>query len=97
MNKYVALIDLQYTTFCQLDSYVLELLLFLQDILSFRYLLRDIYEDLVGRLIELSTEENILLSQPCRDNTLYLLKLIDDMLISELDTKLPVQSSALSS
>lgn len=55
----------------------------------YRYLLRDIYEDLMKRLVDLSSRENILSLQPCRDNTLYLLKLIDEMLISELDNKLP--------
>ncbi|KAI3504943.1 hypothetical protein L1887_26753 [Cichorium endivia] len=56
---------------------------------SYWYLLRDIYEELMKRLVDLSSKENILSSQPCRDNTLYLLKLIDEMLISELDNKLP--------
>ncbi|KAL4566093.1 hypothetical protein LXL04_030203 [Taraxacum kok-saghyz] len=56
---------------------------------SYWYLLRDIYEDLMKRLVDLSSRENILSSQPCRDNTLYLLKLVDEMLISELDNKLP--------
>lgn len=57
---------------------------------SYWYLLRDIYEDLMKQLVELSSTENILSLQPCRDNTLYLMKLIDEMLISELDNKLPV-------
>ncbi|XP_023750494.1 BEACH domain-containing protein B isoform X2 [Lactuca sativa] len=56
---------------------------------SYWYLLRDIYEDLMKRLVDLSSRENILSSQPCRDNTLYLLKLVDELLISELDNKLP--------
>lgn len=34
--------------------------------------------------------DNIFISQPCRDNTLYLLRLIDEMLISEIDKELPV-------
>ncbi|KAJ9567814.1 hypothetical protein OSB04_003780 [Centaurea solstitialis] len=55
----------------------------------YRYLVRDIYEDLLKQLVDLSSRENILSMQPCRDNTLYLLKLIDEMLISELDNKLP--------
>ncbi|XP_022855737.1 BEACH domain-containing protein B-like [Olea europaea var. sylvestris] len=58
--------------------------------ISYQSFLRDIYEDLIQRLIELSTEENIFVSQPCRDNMLYLLKLVDEMLISEIDHKLPV-------
>lgn len=73
------------------DTRVLKLcFLFLQNNISYRYFLRDIYEDLVRRLLELSSEENIFLSQPCRDNTLYLLKLIDEFLISEIDGRLPV-------
>lgn len=63
---------------------------FEQDSISYRCLLRDIYEDLVQRLTELSSEDNIFLSQPCRDNTLYLLKLVDDLLIFEIDAKLQV-------
>lgn len=64
--------------------------LFIQDGLSYKYLLRDIYEDLVQRLVELSSVDSIFLRQPCRDNMLYLLKLVDDLLISEIDAKLPV-------
>ncbi|XP_076899562.1 BEACH domain-containing protein B isoform X2 [Bidens hawaiensis] len=56
---------------------------------SYRYMLRDIYEDLMKQLVDLSSRENILSLQPCRDNTLYLLKLVDEMLISELDNSLP--------
>lgn len=40
--------------------------------------------------MELSAEDNVFSSQPCRDNMLYLLRLIDEMLISEVDTILPV-------
>ena len=40
--------------------------------------------------MDLSSEENIFASQPCRDNTLYLLRLVDEMLSSEIDLKLPV-------
>ncbi|KAH7567643.1 hypothetical protein JRO89_XS07G0111300 [Xanthoceras sorbifolium] len=57
--------------------------------LSYNHFLRDIYEDLIRRLVDLSSEENIFISQPCRDNTLYLLRLVDEMLISEMDPKLP--------
>ncbi|XP_071693148.1 BEACH domain-containing protein B isoform X2 [Rutidosis leptorrhynchoides] len=56
---------------------------------SYWYLLRDIYEDLMTSLVELSSKENIISLQPCRDNTLYLLKLVDELLVSELDSKLP--------
>ncbi|CAL5385752.1 unnamed protein product [Camellia sinensis] len=57
--------------------------------ISYQYLLRDIYEDLIRRLIDLSSEDNIFVSQPCRDNTLYLLRLVDETLISEINQKLP--------
>lgn len=57
---------------------------------SFKYFLRDMYEDLIQMLVDLSSGENIFVAQPCRDNTLYLLRLIDDMLIAELDHQLPV-------
>ncbi|XP_062026093.1 BEACH domain-containing protein B isoform X1 [Rosa rugosa] len=60
---------------------------------SFRYLLRDIYKDLIRGLLELSSEESIFVSQPSRDNTLYLLRLIDEMLISEMDQNLPFPAS----
>ncbi|KAL6578417.1 hypothetical protein OROMI_010745 [Orobanche minor] len=51
--------------------------------ISYKSFLRDLYEDLIQKLINLSTKENIFVSQPCRDNTLYLVKLVDEMLISE--------------
>ncbi|GLU16070.1 hypothetical protein SLE2022_325200 [Rubroshorea leprosula] len=56
--------------------------------IAYRYFLRDIFDDLIGRLLGLSSEENIFISQPCRDNTLYLLRLVDEMLISEIDNKI---------
>ena len=40
--------------------------------------------------MELSAVDNIFITQPCRDNTLYLLRLVDEMLISEIDQNLPV-------
>lgn len=58
--------------------------------ISYQHLLRDIYEDLIQRLVDFSSEDNIFISQPCRDNTLYLLRLVDEMLITEMDDKLPV-------
>ncbi|KAA8528370.1 hypothetical protein F0562_035725 [Nyssa sinensis] len=67
---------------------------FEQGSISFRRLLRDIYEDLIRTLIDLSSEDNIFVSQPCRDNTLYLLRLVDEMLIFELDHKLPFPTSS---
>ncbi|XP_020218624.1 BEACH domain-containing protein B isoform X2 [Cajanus cajan] len=56
---------------------------------SYKIFLRDIYEDLIQNLVELSAADNIFISQPCRDNTLYLLRLIDETLISEIDKELP--------
>lgn len=48
------------------------------------------YEDLVRKLLDLSAVENVLVTQPCRDNMLYLLKLVDEMLLSEMKFNLPV-------
>ncbi|OMO50809.1 hypothetical protein CCACVL1_30251 [Corchorus capsularis] len=64
-----------------------------QDGISYRYLLRDIYDNLIQRLVDLSAEENIFSSQPCRDNTLYFLRLVDEMLISELANELPLPAN----
>ncbi|KAM3682516.1 hypothetical protein ACJW31_12G078200 [Castanea mollissima] len=61
---------------------------------SYQFLLRDIYDDLIRSLMNLSSEENIFVSQPCRDNTLYLLRLVDEMLSSEIDLKLPFPASS---
>ncbi|KAJ1424747.1 WD40/YVTN repeat-like-containing domain superfamily [Sesbania bispinosa] len=55
----------------------------------YRFFLRDLYEDLIRNMVDLSAVDNIFIAQPCRDNTLYLLKLIDEMLISEIDKELP--------
>ncbi|XP_042020550.1 BEACH domain-containing protein B-like isoform X1 [Salvia splendens] len=57
--------------------------------ISYQSFVRDIYEDLTQKLINSSAEENIFICQPCRDNTFYLVKLVDEMLISELDNRLP--------
>ncbi|KAJ4963542.1 hypothetical protein NE237_023481 [Protea cynaroides] len=62
--------------------------------ISCRDLLRDIIEDLVGRLVELSSEGNFFVSQPIRDNTLYLLRLVDEMLIAEIGHKIPYPGSS---
>ncbi|CAK7347274.1 unnamed protein product [Dovyalis caffra] len=53
--------------------------------ISCRKLLHDIFEDLIQRLVDFSFEENIFAAQPCRDNTLYLLQLMDEMLVAEID------------
>ncbi|KAI4307513.1 hypothetical protein L6164_030691 [Bauhinia variegata] len=60
---------------------------------SYRSLLRDIYDDLIQSMVELSAVDNIFISQPCRDNALYLLRLVDEMLMSEIDQKLPYPGS----
>ncbi|CAL1372181.1 unnamed protein product [Linum trigynum] len=52
---------------------------------SYHWLLRDIYEDAIERLLDSCFEENVFAVQPCRDNTLYLLRLLDEMLCSEMD------------
>ncbi|XP_010474048.1 PREDICTED: BEACH domain-containing protein B-like [Camelina sativa] len=54
----------------------------------YRSFLRDLYEDLIQRLVELSSEDNIFLSHPCRDNVLYLLRLVDEMLVREFGSRL---------
>ncbi|TVU00170.1 hypothetical protein EJB05_54428 [Eragrostis curvula] len=64
-------------------------------------LLRDIFEDLVGSLLEASSEESIFISQPCRDNILYLLKLSHELFLDQIGIKLlfplPDMSAQLSS
>lgn len=67
----------------------------LQGQLSSSYLLRDILDDIVGSLLQTSSEENIILSQPCCDNVLYLLKLIQELLFNQIGIKLLVQSFVL--
>uniref|UniRef100_A0A0E0GD47 BEACH domain-containing protein n=1 Tax=Oryza nivara TaxID=4536 RepID=A0A0E0GD47_ORYNI len=64
------------------------LLKFGQGQLSSSYLLRDILDDIVGSLLQTSSEENIILSQPCCDNVLYLLKLIQELLFNQIGIKL---------
>ncbi|KAF6143571.1 hypothetical protein GIB67_029740 [Kingdonia uniflora] len=56
-------------------------------------LLNDIFEDLIASLADLSSQESIFVLQPCRDNTLYLLKLIDEMFIFKMEDKLPYPAS----
>uniref|UniRef100_A0A0E0JVW3 BEACH domain-containing protein B n=1 Tax=Oryza punctata TaxID=4537 RepID=A0A0E0JVW3_ORYPU len=58
-------------------------------------LIRDIFEDIVGSLLETSSEEN-LFSQPCRDNILYLLKLIHELFVDQIGIKLLFPSPGLS-
>lgn len=80
-------IAIVFFSFCLLNH---ESGLHLQEELSHSRFLRDIYEDLIGSLVEISLEENIFTSQPCRDNTLYLLKLINELVIIESGDKLLV-------
>ncbi|KAH7849592.1 hypothetical protein Vadar_020109 [Vaccinium darrowii] len=62
--------------------------------ISYHCLLRDVYGDLIRRLLDLSSGDNIFILQPCRDNTLYLLRLIDEMLISEIYHNIPFPTSS---
>uniref|UniRef100_A0A0D9WT97 BEACH domain-containing protein n=1 Tax=Leersia perrieri TaxID=77586 RepID=A0A0D9WT97_9ORYZ len=64
------------------------LLKFDQGQLSSSCLLRDILDDIVGNLLQTSSEENIFLSQPCCDNVLYLLKIIQELLFNQIGIKL---------
>ncbi|MED6109928.1 hypothetical protein PIB30_038190 [Stylosanthes scabra] len=73
----------------QLEETVNFLIMHSEDGTSCPIFLRDMYDDIIQNLVELSAVDNIFISQPCRDNTLYLLRLIDDMLISEIDKELP--------
>lgn len=61
-----------------------------QNDVPYRSFLRDLYEDLIQRLVELSSEDNIFLSHPCRDNVLYLLRLVDEMVVREFGSRLLV-------
>ncbi|XP_057974811.1 BEACH domain-containing protein B isoform X2 [Malania oleifera] len=61
--------------------------------IQYRLLFRDLFMDLVQRLVDLPSEDNIFITQPCRDNTLYLLRLVDEMLVSEVDHNLPYPAS----
>lgn len=62
----------------------------MQEKLSHLNFVRDIFEDLIERLVGMSYEENFFVLQPCRDNALYLLKLLDEMLINEKGHKFMV-------
>lgn len=66
----------------------------LQGQLSSSYLLRDILDDIVGSLLQTSSEENIFLSQPGCDNVLHLLKLIQELLVNQIGIKLLVNFKA---
>jgi hypothetical protein len=53
-------------------------------------MLRDIFEDLIGSLLETSSEESVFNSQPCRDNILYLLNLSHELFVDQIGIKLLV-------
>ncbi|CAM8878100.1 unnamed protein product [Rhodiola kirilowii] len=61
--------------------------------IPYKNLLRDMYDDLVKRLLAVSSDDSILISQPCRDNVLLLLRLVDETLVSDIDHKLPFPAS----
>ncbi|XP_015579782.2 BEACH domain-containing protein B isoform X1 [Ricinus communis] len=63
--------------------------------IPYRYFLRDIFEDLVQRLVDFSYDENIFSGQPCRDNALFLLRMIDEMLVSDVDHKVLFPANGL--
>ncbi|KAL6873753.1 hypothetical protein ACP4OV_013835 [Aristida adscensionis] len=52
--------------------------------LSNSYFLRDILNDIAGSLLQTSVEENIFLLQPCCDNVLYFLKLIQELIVNQI-------------
>ncbi|XP_062179129.1 BEACH domain-containing protein B-like [Phragmites australis] len=63
--------------------------------LSSLYLLRDILDDIAGSLLLTSVEENIFLLQPCCDNALYFLKLIQELIVNQIGIKLLFPSPSL--
>lgn len=65
--------------------------------LSHTNLIREIFEDIIGSLVEVASDGNLFLTQPCRDNTLYLLRLVDELLISESGDKFMLPGSDISS
>ncbi|EPS68659.1 hypothetical protein M569_06109, partial [Genlisea aurea] len=61
---------------------------------SYQYqcFLRDLYEDVICKLTSLSDEDKFFVSLPSRDNMLYLLKLVDEMLLFDMGYCLPFPS-----
>eukprot|EP01018_Ginkgo_biloba_P014188 Gb_28819 [translate_table: standard] len=57
--------------------------------LSRKHLIHELLEDLVQGLLDIASKQNMLTVQPCRDNTLYLLTLIDEILIKDTLDYLP--------
>ncbi|KAF8687356.1 hypothetical protein HU200_043042 [Digitaria exilis] len=58
--------------------------------------LRDILDDIAGILLQESVEDNIFLVQPCCDNVLYFLNLIQELLFDQMGIKLLFPSPNLS-
>ncbi|XP_057837661.2 BEACH domain-containing protein B isoform X1 [Cryptomeria japonica] len=59
-------------------------------------LMHELLEDLVKELLDIALKQTIFAVQPCRDNTLYLLTLIDEMLIKDTLSSLPFPGNSLS-
>ncbi|CAL4966889.1 unnamed protein product [Urochloa decumbens] len=59
-------------------------------------LLRDILDDIAGSLLQKSMKDNIFLLQPCCDNVLYFLNLIQELLVNQMGVKLLFPSPNLS-
>lgn len=72
------------------------LLLIEQGQLSRRILMNELLDDLIQGLIDIASKQNMLTVQPCRDNTLYLLTLLDETLIRDTLSSLPFPRSILS-
>ncbi|PWZ18278.1 BEACH domain-containing protein B [Zea mays] len=64
--------------------------------LSCSDLLRDILDDIAGSLLHKSVEDNIFLLQPCCDNVLHFLNLIQELLISQMGIRLLFLSPSIS-
>jgi hypothetical protein len=62
----------------------------MQGQLSSLDLLRDIFDDIAGSLLQKSLEDNIFLFQPCCDNVLHFLDLIQELLVNQMGIKLLV-------
>ncbi|XP_039804100.1 BEACH domain-containing protein B-like isoform X5 [Panicum virgatum] len=59
-------------------------------------LLRDIFDDIAGSLLQKSVKDNIFLFQPCCDNVLHFLNLIHELLVNQMGIKLLFPSPNLS-
>ena len=50
----------------------------------------DIFDDIAGSLLQKSVKDNIFLFQPCCDNVLHFLNLIQEFLVNQMGIKLLV-------